>query len=324
MISKTPKYLWWNGELVPWEDARVHLTVLGWSTIGAVFEGIKAYWNDEQQELYGLQFAEHYERFLNSMRFQRMELRWPVETLVDASRELLRANEVREDSYVRPMAYFGDTTWFSTGAESATHCFMWTAPFRSLLGSGATVRACVSSWTRLNDNMMPPRIKCLSNYQNSRLALMEAKRQGLDSPILLNDRGKVTEGPASCLFLVREGIAITPSLTSGILESITRRAILRICREDLGILTEEREVDRSELYVADEVFFCGTGAEVQGVSEVDGFTIGSGRIGPVTERIERIFHDMVRGRSHHADYRTPIYGPRSMVQGPWSESPRSR
>ena len=180
------------------------------TTIGAVFEGIKAYWNPDQQELYGLQFAEHYRRFLYSMRFQRMETRWSAGELVNASVELLRANEVREDSYVRPMAYFGDTDWFSTSADSSTDCFICTAPFTSRLGTGRTVRACVSSWTRLADTMMPPRIKCVSNYQNSRLALMEARRHGYDSPILLNDRGKVTEGPASCLFVVRAGAAIRP------------------------------------------------------------------------------------------------------------------
>jgi branched-chain amino acid aminotransferase len=155
--------------------------------------------------------------------------------------------------------------------------------------------------------MMPPRIKCLSNYQNSRIALMEAKRHGYDSPILLNDRGKVTEGPASCVFVVRDGVAITPSTSSGILESVTRRTVLEMCRDELGIPTEEREMDRSELYVADEAFFCGTGAEIQAISEVDGYRIGTGAIGPVTQRIERHFHDLVRGRTGHASYRIAVY-----------------
>lgn len=306
-MQHTPKFIWLNGELVPWADAQVHVTILGWSTLGAVFEGIKAYWNRDQEELYGLQFAEHYRRFLYSMRFQRLESRWTADDLAAASVELLRANQVREDSYVRPLAYFGDTTWFSTCAESRTHCFIWTIPFRSVLGSGATVRACVSTWTRLADNMMPPRIKCISNYQNSRMALIEAVRHGYDTPILLNDRGKVTEGPASCLFIVRDGVAITPSINSGILESVTRRTILKICRDELLIPTEEREIDRSELYVADEAFFCGTGAEVQAVSEIDGYKMGSGQIGPVTARIEHAFHEMVRGDSSHSHYRTAIY-----------------
>jgi branched-chain amino acid aminotransferase len=302
------QYLWWNGTVVPWEEAKIHVTVLGWSSLGGVFEGIKAYWNDQQRELYALQFAEHYDRFLDSMRLQRMALRWGARELAEASIELLRANEVRHDAYVRPIAYFGEATWFSTCAESSTDVFIWTTPFESVLGSGRTVTACVSSWTRLNDNMMSPRIKCISNYQNSRMALIEAHRHGYDVPILLNDQQKVTEGPAACLFIVRGRVAITPAVTSGILESVTRRTLLQMCREDLGIPTEEREVDRTELYVADEVFFCGTGAEIQPVVAVDGYRVGGGGIGPITRRIEAAYHAMVRGRSRHDQWRTPVYG----------------
>jgi branched-chain amino acid aminotransferase len=301
------KSLWWNGQIVPWDDARVHVTILGWSTLGAVFEGIKAYWNTGQQELYALQFAEHYDRFLHSMRLERMTPRWTAAELVEASLELLRANELRHDAYIRPIAYFGGATWFSTCGDSPTDVFIWTTPFQSALGSGRTYKACVSSWTRLGDNVMSPRIKCISNYQNSRMALIEANRHGYDYPILLNDRHKVTEGPASCLFVVRDGVAITPAITSGILESITRRTLLHMCREDLDIPTEEREVDRTELYVADEVFFCGTGAEIQPVIEIDGYQIGGGTIGPITRRIEAAYHDMVRGASRHDSWRTPIY-----------------
>jgi branched-chain amino acid aminotransferase len=306
-MSVPPKYLWWNGQIVPWGDAQVHVTILGWSTIGAVFEGIKAHWNSERQELYALQFAEHSDRFLDSMRLQRLAPRWTAQELVEASLELLRVNAVRHDAYVRPIAYFGDTTWFSSCMDAPTEVFIWTTPFESVLGTGRTFKACVSSWTRLGDNVMSPRIKCLSNYQNSRMALIEARRHGYDFPILLNDQQKVTEGPASCLFIVRDGVAITPSTTSGILESITRRTLLQMCREDLDIPTEEREVDRTELYVADEIFFCGTGAEVRPVIEVDGYQVGDGSIGPITRRLETAYHNMVRGESHHDRWRTPLY-----------------
>jgi branched-chain amino acid aminotransferase len=310
-MGEHPKYLWWNGDIVPWGEAKVHLTILGWSTMGAVFEGIKAYWNDQQQELYAVQLREHYDRLLHSMRLQRMELRWSTQEFADASVELLRANEIRGDAYVRPIAYFGEATWFSTCAESSTDVFIWTTPFEAVLASGRTFTACVSSWTRLSDNMMSPRIKCISNYQNSRLALVEANRHGYDYPILLNDQQKVTEGPAACLFIVRDGVATTPAITSGILESVTRRTLLQMCRNDLDIPTEEREIDRTELYVAEEIFFCGTGAEIQPVVEVDGYRVGPGGIGPITRRIEAAYHDMVRGRSGHAEWRTPVYGDRA-------------
>ena len=307
-MTQHPEYLWWNGSIVPWHEAQVHATTLGWSTMSAVFEGIKAYWNDRHRELYAIQFPEHYERFVQSMRLQRMALPWTVGALVEASLELLRANGAKQDTYVRPIAYFGEATWFSTYAESPTHVLIWTTPFEATLGSNRTVKACVSSWTRLSDNMMSPRVKCISNYQNSRLALIEAIRHGCDLPILLNDQQKVTEGPAACVFIVRDGVAITPAATSGVLESVTRKTLLRMCLEDLAIPTEEREIDRSELYVADEIFFCGTGAEIQPVSEIDGYSVGEGVIGPLTQRIEAAYHGMVRGLSPHVHWRNPVYG----------------
>jgi branched-chain amino acid aminotransferase len=278
--------------------------------MGAVFEGIKAYWSDAERQLYGWQFAEHYERFAMSMRLQRMRPQFTPEQLVDASLALLRANECRGDMYVRPLAWHADATWFGHLEESRTGIVITTAPFTSVLGSGKAVSACVSSWTRVGDNQLSPRIKCISNYQNSRMALLEATLDGYDQPILLNSQGKVTEGPASCLFIVRDGVAITPSLTSGVLESITRTAILRLCRDELGIPAQEREIDRTELYVADEVFFCGTGAEITPVGFVDHYRVGDGVPGPLTQRIERLFHDVVRGRTPgYAFWRTPVYAP---------------
>lgn len=307
-ISHPSKYVWIDGELVPWDAATVHVTALGWSTMGAVFEGISAYWNPEQEQLYGLQFSEHYARFLNSMKLMRMEQKYAVGDLVQASIDLLRANEMHEDSRVRPLAYHADGTWFGTMLDSATSVVITTAPFVSSLGSDRALRACVSSWDRISDNQLSPRVKCISNYQNSRMALIEATMRGYDQPILLNTQGKVTEGAASCLFIVRNGVAITPSLTSGILESITRQSILQFCNEALGIPTQEREIDRTELYIADEVFFCGTGAEVRAVTAVDDYVIGSGNIGPITKSIEAYYHDIVRGRESRYDhFRVPIY-----------------
>ncbi|CAA9235649.1 MAG: Branched-chain amino acid aminotransferase [uncultured Chloroflexi bacterium] len=322
--ARTPRFLWMDGELVAWEQATFHASRLGWSTIGGVFEGIKAYWNPSAGsgqspsagsrhgqaagELYGWQLAEHYARFESSMRLERMRPAFTPEQLVQASVELLRANECREDTYVRPLAWHADATWFGHMEDSRTGIVITTAPFKSVLGSGAAIRACVSSWTRVGDNQLSPRIKCFSNYQNSRMALLEATLDGYDQPILLNQQGKVTEGPASCLFIVRDGVVITPSLTSGILESITRMAVLRLCRDELGLPTQERDVDRTELYVADEVFFCGTGAEITAVGEVDHYRIGNGGVGPLTGRIERLFHDVVRGRHQgYAFWRLPVY-----------------
>ena len=163
-----------------WSNARVHVTTLGWSTMSAVFEGIKAYWNDQQQELYALQLREHYERFVQSMRLQRMTSNWSVAEFVDVSLELLRANSAKRDTYLRPLAYFGDATWFSTYAESPTHVCISTTPFETMLGSGRMVSACVSSWTRLSDNMMSPRS---SAFQTTKTAAWRSSRLSVTATI---------------------------------------------------------------------------------------------------------------------------------------------
>lgn len=290
-----PAYLWRNGELVPWADAQVHASTLGWSTMAAVFEGIKAYVNPQTGDQWGWQFAEHFARFAQSMRLQRMRPEFSPQELADASVALLKANGHVGDTYVRPLAWLSDVSWFTDGLDSRTSIVIVTEPFRSHLQTGRTWNTCVSSWIRVGDNQLSPRVKCISNYQNSRLALIEAKKNGFDQPILLNLAGKVTEGPASCLFMVRDGVFVTPSLTSGVLESITRTALIRLAREELGMEVQEREIDRTELYVADEMFFCGTGAELMPIGAIDHFQVGSGGVGPLTARLERVFHDVVRG-----------------------------
>ena len=204
-----PAYLWLNGEMIRWEDATVHASLLGWSTMAAVFEGIKAYWNPEEGQLYAYQFREHYQRFARSMKMQRMNSPWSPDQLIEASLALVRANGAREDTYISPLAYFGDSTFYGTQTDSSTHIRIIARPFQSGLGSGKTITACVSSWTRISENTLSPRIKAIANYQNSRTAAIEAKQNGYDQPILLNAQGKVTEGAAACLFFIRDGVVIT-------------------------------------------------------------------------------------------------------------------
>jgi branched-chain amino acid aminotransferase len=303
-----PTYLWLNGEILRWENATIHISDIGWSTQAAVFEGMKAYWNADQNELFCFRFPEHLVRFANSMKIQRMICQWTPDELLAASLELLRANETRVDTYVRPLTYLADTAGFGALPENPAHVLITTRPFQTGLGTGRTTTAGVSSWTRISDNVISPRIKCIANYQNSRLAMIEARQHGYDDGIILNAQGKVSEGPGACIFIVRNGVAITPPVTSGILESITRDTVLRICQETLGIPTLERDVDRTELYIADEVFFCGTGAEIKSVSAIDGYRVGTGAPGPITSRVESLYHAMVRGHDHtHDDWNLPVW-----------------
>jgi branched-chain amino acid aminotransferase len=303
-----PAYLWWNGERRRWDDATVHITEVGWSTVGAVFEGIRAYWNDDDEELYVFRLREHLERLHRSMKLVRLPIRYSVAELTEAIIELLRANESREDSYVYPMAYTADSyTHRYDLPEQASALVIHTKRMPSHLGTGLRYRTRVSSWRRISDDVMPPRVKNLSNYRNGQLARMEALQDGYDNAILLNAQGKVAEAPGACIMHIRDGRLITPDLSSSVLESITRDALLVLAREVLGIPVEERQVDRTELYTADEVFICGTAAEITPVVAIDKYDIGSGEAGPVTTELERLFQAVLRGKeSRFVHWRTPV------------------
>ncbi|MCX7623764.1 MAG: branched-chain amino acid transaminase [Thermomicrobium sp.] len=302
-----PRYLWWNGQQVRWEEATVHVTELGWSTVGAVFEGIRAYWNAESGEAFVFRLREHLERLLRSMRLVRLATRWSIGELTEAILRLLRENDCREDTYIQPVAYRAAGPKTLSGFSEESGLYIVTRPMPSHLLTGRVVRAKVSSWRRISDDVMPPRVKNISNYRNGQLAAMEAQLDGYDQAILLNQQGKVAEAPGACVMLVRNGKLITPDVTQSILESITRDALLRLAREELGLQVEERAVDRTELYVAEEVFLCGTAYEITPVGEVDRYPIGDGRPGPVTRALERLYHDIVRGIDpRRPEWRTPV------------------
>ena len=303
-----PTYLWLNGERRRWEEATVHVSELGWSTIGAVFEGIRAYWNADSGELYVFRLREHLERLARSMKLVRLPLDYSLDELTEAIVGLLRVNESREDTYIYPLAYMQDsyTTRYDR-PDVRTALQILTRPMPSHLGTGLTLRARISSWRRISEDVMPPRVKNLSNYRNGQLARMEALLDGYDTALILNSQGKIAEAPGACVMLVRDGRLITPDLTSSILESITRDALIHLAREALGLPVEERMVDRTELYVADEVFLCGTAAEISPVVSIDRYEIGSGGIGPVTRALEQAFSDVLRGREErYRHWRTPV------------------
>jgi len=303
-----PHYLWLDGELVPWQEATVHITALEWVGVGSVFEGIKAYRNEELGRAYVFRLDDHLARFADSMKLVELESRFSPRELKEAVVELLRANEVCQDTYIRPFAFASRGRYLSRGSPEAVTCVLINLfPFESHLKTDDAVHCCVSSWTRISDNVMPPRIKAVANYWNSRLAGNEATRNGYDSAILLNERGKVAEGPGACLMLVRRGRVITPLVTAGILESITRDTLIHLFRQELEVEVVEREVDRTELYLAEEAFFCGTGAEVRPILSVDRFPVGDGQIGPLTRQIGALYHDVVRGiEGRYREWRTLV------------------
>jgi len=302
-----PHCLWLDGDLLPWGEATVHITALEWVGVGSVFETFKAYRNDSVGRVYVFRLEDHLARFGDSMKLVELEPRFSPEQLRGAVVELLRANEVCQDTYIRPFAFASRGRYLSRGSpEAATSVLINLFPFESQLKTDHAVHCCVSSWTCISDDVMPPRIKAVANW-NGRLARNEATRNGYDEAVLLNERRKVAEGPGACLMLVRRGQVITPPVTAGILDSITRDTLIGLLRQELRVEVVEREVDRTELYLAEEAFFCGTGAEVRPILSVDRFPLGEGQIGPLTRQIGALYHDVVRGlESHHGDWRTLV------------------
>lgn len=307
MTPEHPKYVWWKGDLVPWNDATVHVTDLAWSALGAVFEGIRAYWSEEREELLVFRLTEHLNRLQGSTRLVRLPLPYSTGNLTSSIVGLLRENEFREDTYIFPFVYGSSPAARHDPGKLESETLIRTMPMPSHLGTGFSQHARVSTWTRISDNVMPPRVKNISNYRNGQLATHEVKQDGYDVALMLNPQGKISEAPGACVAFVRDGKLITPDVTSGILESITRDAVITLARDVLEIEVVERPVDRTELYLADEVFTCGTAAEITPLVSVDKYPIGDGEIGPVTRELQRTLIGILRGGDdRYAHWLTPV------------------
>lgn len=280
-----------NGKLVAYKDARIHVQSCAVKYGTAVFEGLRAYWNDEAQELFVFRLREHVERLFTSLRLMRLAPDFTVREIGAWILETLRGNGLREDVHIRVLAYLaGDVEMDAAGPVGVS---IDARPRRFATGAGLS--ACVSTWTRISDRSMPPRIKATGNYLNARLATLEARSNGYDIPLLLNQRGKLAEAPAACCFIVRDSVLVTPPITADILESITRATLLTIAPETVGVRVAEREIDRTELYIADEVFVCGTAYEITPITAVDRLPVGTGEVGPMTAALQRTYLGVVRG-----------------------------
>jgi branched-chain amino acid aminotransferase len=300
-----PQWAFFKGEFVPIADAKVSIMsqVVNYG-IGA-FGGIRAYWNAEQQQLNVFRLNDHLRRLLNSCKLFNTTLLYSADDLKHIILELLRREGYREDAYIRPlvMNVTEDITPRLYDVEFQFACF--SRPQGNYIK--LQVCACTSSWRRVDDNIIPSRGKITGSYINSAFAKSEAHWNGYDEAIVLNPDGHIAEGSAMNLFIVRNGKLITPAVSDNILEGITRNTILQLAN-DLHIPVEERSVDRTELYIADEVFFCGTGAQVAIVTEIDHRTIGTGAIGPLGKQLQETYFNVVRGKNpKYADWLTPVY-----------------
>jgi branched-chain amino acid aminotransferase len=305
--STTELWAFFRGGFVPLRDANVSVMTHALNYGTAVFEGIRAYWNAEAKQLYALDLVPHYQRIIRSARLLYMEVPYGAEEMADFTVELLRRDGLQEDVYVRPLVYMSSELIGVRLHNLDSDFTIFAIPFGKYIDTDSGVRAAVSSWRRTDDNAIPARGKITGAYVNSALAKTEAQLNGFDEAIVLTQDGHVSEGSAENLFIVRDGTLVTPPVTDNVLEGITRLRLMGLAG-DLGIPVIQRSIDRTELYSADEVFLCGTGAQVSPVIEIDRRPIADGRPGPITSRISRTYFDAVRGRLEtYRSWLTPIY-----------------
>ncbi|MBR0661460.1 branched-chain-amino-acid transaminase [Neoroseomonas oryzicola] len=293
-----------NGKAIPFEEASIHPLAVGVAYGAAVFEGIRAYMNPATGRLSVFRLEEHLARLDQGMKFMRFDDPPSRDVMRQGVLDSIRVNEPDGDCYIRLQVHIE-----SRGTQVTTGKVGWVCaaiPRERNAKRESGLAACVSSWTRIADNTMPARIKATANYHAGRIATLQAKTDGYDMPILLTRDGKVSETAAACLFLVRDGVVITPTRDSDILESVTRDTVLRLAAEN-GFPVEERRADRTELYVADEVFLCGTGQELSPITTVDRLPVANGKPGPITLQLQAAYEAVVRGTTDaHAAWRTPV------------------
>jgi branched-chain amino acid aminotransferase len=300
-------WAFFNGEFVPLKDAKVSVMTHAFNYGTGVFEGIRAYWNAEQSQLYGLHLLEHYRRIHRSCKVMRLDLEPSPERLVELTVELLRRNGFREDAYVRPLVYKSDEIIGVRLHDLHTAFTIFAIPFGTYIEIDRGISCGVSSWRRVDDNAIPARSKITGSYVNAAFAKTEAQEAGFDEAIVLTNDGHVSEGSAENLFIVRNGTLITPPVTDNILEGIVRQSVMRIAA-DLNVPLEVRSIDRTELYICDEVFLCGTGAQLAPVTSVDHRPVGDGTVGPITKRLSAVYFAAVHGSDpRYKEWVTPIY-----------------
>lgn len=300
-------YVFSDGKILKEEEVSISIRSKAFNYGLGCFEGIRAYWSEEKEQLYVFRLREHMERLKNSSKTLYMDLPYSVEDLCDATVELLKKNNFRTTTYIRPVVYKGSTSLNPTLFDKENNILMYCQPLGNFTGK-TELKVAVSSWRRVSDTMIPPRTKSTGAYLNSALASLEALQNGYDEAVFLTQDGKVCEGPGENIFLVKKGKLVTPTLSDDILEGITRDTVIRLAKDELGMDVIERSVSRTELYSADEVFFSGTAMEVTAVVEVDNRVIGNGKEGEVCKKLKELFFDLTAGGNEkYKHFLTPVY-----------------
>ncbi len=303
-----PKFAYFKGEIVPYDQAKVGVATHALNYGTGAFAGVRAYWNADEEQLYIFRPLDHYKRFLNSSRLLLMDLGVTPEELTEITVQLLRTENFRQNVYIRPLAYKSEEM-IGVRLHDLTDDFtIFAIPFDRYVKNDTDAHVTFSSWRRVDDNMIPARGKLTGTYINSAFIKTDAARAGFDEALVLNADGHLSEGSAMNFFMMRDGVLLTPPVTDNILEGITRRTIMELAEKELGIRVVERSIDRTEVYLADEIFLTGTAAQVTAVTRVDYRVIGAGVMGPTTEKLRTLFREVVTGKiAKYQDWNHPVY-----------------
>ena len=290
-------HAFFEGKIVPWSEAKINIATHGFLYGTSVFSGMRAYWNDEKKKLFVFRPFDHYRRLLNSARMMAMEIPYDEEGLIDLTMNLLRTDNWKQDVYLRPTIYKADMGIGVRLHNLKDEFCMFVMPFEKYVSNDTNAHVTFSSWRRIDDNAIPARGKVAGAYANSALIKTDANRAGFDEALALDGNGHVSEGSAMNIFMVRDGVVITPPVTDNILEGITRRSVMELARDEMGLEVVERSIDRTEVAIAEELFMTGTAAQIVSVTKVDHRPIGTGKMGPITTRLRELFDDVVRAKN---------------------------
>ncbi len=303
-----PKHAYFQGKIVPYSQAKVGVLTHGLNYGTAAFAGIRAYWNEERQQLYIFRAADHYRRLLNSCKLLLIELNQTADDLVQTTVDLLRADNYHQDIYIRPLAYKSDEVIGVKLHGIHAELSICAVPFDKYIDDDTNAHVTISSWRRVDDNIIPARGKVSGAYANSAFIKTDAVLSGFDDALVLTQEGHISEGSAMNFFMVRDGVLITPPVTENILEGITRRSVIELARKELKLSVVERPVDRTEVYLCDELFLTGTAAQITAVTRVDHRPVADGKMGPIAGKLYLMFQDVLRGRMPgYMHWLTPVY-----------------
>ncbi|MDD5701573.1 MAG: branched-chain amino acid transaminase [Dehalococcoidales bacterium] len=302
-----PQFAYYQKKFMPLSEARLNLMTNFMHYGTGAFEGIRGNWNEERKQIYLFRLKEHYERLFASGKMLKIDLPYTTDELCKITVELVKQSDLKENIYIRPVAYKSSETMGVRLHNLESDFFAFVMPWGRYLDTDKC-RVGVSSWRRPGGNFASPQSKICGGYVNSAFAKTEAHDNGYDEAILLNEYGRVSEGSGENIFLVINGKLVTPGIYENILVGITRNTIIELAKDELGIETEERPIERTELYTSQEAFFTGTAAHVAPIAEIDHRLVGDGEIGPISKKLQALYYDVIEGRNpKYMQWCTPVY-----------------